>query len=104
MTALLLKEVLTLRTCLKMTQFHCTSEAEYAFQEIKSRLNKLPTMTTPLTKEPLTLYMAVSDREVGVVLMADRNIVQTPIYFVSRTLTDKETRYSTLEKLILTLK
>ncbi|XP_076959323.1 uncharacterized protein LOC143635352 [Bidens hawaiensis] len=35
--------------------------------------------------------------------MVERNGVQTPIYYVSRTLADVETRYSTLEKLVLSL-
>ncbi|XP_076895248.1 uncharacterized protein LOC143547803 [Bidens hawaiensis] len=35
--------------------------------------------------------------------MVERNGVPTPIYYVSRTLADAETRYSTLEKLVLSL-
>ncbi|XP_076932355.1 uncharacterized protein LOC143597860 [Bidens hawaiensis] len=37
------------------------------------------------------------------VLLTDRKNVQTPIYYVSRTLSDPETRYSMLEKLVLAL-
>ncbi|XP_076941531.1 uncharacterized protein LOC143611127 [Bidens hawaiensis] len=35
--------------------------------------------------------------------MVERNGVQTPIYYIRRTLADAETRYSTLEKLVLSL-
>ena len=39
----------------------------------------------------------------GAVLLVERKLVQTPIYYVSRVLTDPETRYSTMEKLVLAL-
>ncbi|XP_076883453.1 uncharacterized protein LOC143532225 [Bidens hawaiensis] len=95
--------VSTLRNCLKKSQFLWTEEAETAFQEIKSRLAELPTLTAPKAGEPLVVYLAASERTVSAVLMVERNGVQTPIYYVSRTLADEETRYSTLEKLVLFL-
>ncbi|XP_035830036.1 uncharacterized protein LOC110906998 [Helianthus annuus] len=63
----------TLRNCMKKTQFQWTPEAE------------------------------TSDRAVGAVLLVDRQGVQTPVYYVSRTLTDPETRYAIMEKLVLAL-
>ncbi|XP_021991940.1 uncharacterized protein LOC110888737 [Helianthus annuus] len=44
-----------------------------------------------------------SDRAAGAVLLVDRQGVQTPVYYVSRTLTDPETRYAIMEKLVLAL-
>ncbi|XP_035845188.1 uncharacterized protein LOC118491476 [Helianthus annuus] len=44
-----------------------------------------------------------SDKAVGAVLLVDRQGVQTPVYYVSRTLTDPETRYAIMEKLVLAL-
>ncbi|XP_076957532.1 uncharacterized protein LOC143633044 [Bidens hawaiensis] len=35
--------------------------------------------------------------------MVERNGIQTPIYYISHTLADAETRYSTLEKLVLSM-
>ncbi|XP_076908935.1 uncharacterized protein LOC143566032 [Bidens hawaiensis] len=64
---------------------------------------ELPTLTTPYAGEPLTLYLPASDVAIGAVLLTDRNTVQTPIYYVSSTLSDPETRYSMLEKLVLAL-
>ncbi|XP_076931268.1 uncharacterized protein LOC143596356 [Bidens hawaiensis] len=64
---------------------------------------ELPTLTAPYTGEPLTLYLSVSGISIGVVLLTDRENVQTPIYYVSRTLSDPDTRYSMLEKLVLAL-
>ena len=70
---------------------------------MKKCLGNLPTLTAPLPKEPLTLYLSVTDKAIGAVLMVDRKGVQTPIYYVSRMLLDAETRYSTMEKLVLAL-
>ncbi|XP_076883275.1 uncharacterized protein LOC143531995 [Bidens hawaiensis] len=95
--------VSTLRNCLKKSQFRWTAEAETTFQEIKSRLAELPTLTAPKAGEPLIIYLAASDRAISAVLMVERNGIQTPIYYVSRTLADAETRYSTLQKLVLSL-
>ncbi|XP_076922942.1 uncharacterized protein LOC143584902 [Bidens hawaiensis] len=64
---------------------------------------ELPTLTAPHAGEPLTLYLSASDIAVGAVLLTDRENIQTPIYYVSRTLSDPETRYSMLEKLVLAL-
>ncbi|XP_076908805.1 uncharacterized protein LOC143565832 [Bidens hawaiensis] len=60
-------------------------------------------LTAPNAGEPLLVYLAASERTVSAVLMVERNGVQTPIYYISRTLADAETRYSTLEKLVLSL-
>ncbi|XP_076889682.1 uncharacterized protein LOC143540537 [Bidens hawaiensis] len=83
--------VSTLRNCLKKSQFRWTEEAETAFQQIKARLAELPMLTAPKTGEPLTGYLAASERTISAVLMVDRNGIQTPIYYISRTLADAET-------------
>ncbi|XP_076906127.1 uncharacterized protein LOC143562104 [Bidens hawaiensis] len=64
---------------------------------------ELPTLTAPYAGEPLTLYLSASDIAIGVVLLTDTKNVQTPIYYVSRTLSDPKTIYSMLEKLVLAL-
>ncbi|XP_022020199.1 uncharacterized protein LOC110920287 [Helianthus annuus] len=93
----------TLHNCVKKQEFRWTPEAESAFQQMKECLIELPTLTAPFEKEPLILYLSSSDKAVGSVLLVERNGVQTPIYYVSRMLTDPETRYSTMEKLVLAL-
>ncbi|XP_076949749.1 uncharacterized protein LOC143622512 [Bidens hawaiensis] len=95
--------VSTLRNCLKKAHFKWTPKAEKAFLEVKKCRMELPTLTAPQDGEPLTLYLSAPDIAVGVVLLTDRKTVQTPIYYVSRTLADAETRYSMLEKLVLAL-
>ncbi|MFS7910504.1 putative nucleotidyltransferase, Ribonuclease H [Helianthus anomalus] len=92
-----------LRNCVKKQEFKWTPKAEAAFQQMKECLIKLPTLTAPFEKEPLILYLSSSDKAIGSVLLVERDGVQTPIYYVSRVLTDPKTRYSTMEKLVLAL-
>ncbi|GKC51748.1 reverse transcriptase domain-containing protein [Tanacetum coccineum] len=49
------------------------------------------------------MYLATSEENVSVVLMAERGKKQIPVYFVSRTLNRAELKYPELEKLILAL-
>ncbi|XP_076907452.1 uncharacterized protein LOC143563906 [Bidens hawaiensis] len=49
------------------------------------------------------IVLSVTDIAIGAMLSTDRKNVQTPIYYVCRTFTDPETRYSMLEKLVLAL-
>ncbi|XP_076942335.1 uncharacterized protein LOC143612140 [Bidens hawaiensis] len=49
------------------------------------------------------MYLSATNIAIGAVLLTDRKNVQIPIYYVSRMLTDSESRYSMLEKLVLAL-
>ena len=62
----------TLKNVLKKTQFRWTPEAETVFREMKECLTHLPTLTAPLPKEHLTLYLSASDKVIGAVLLVDR--------------------------------
>ena len=48
------------------------------------------------------MYLSVSEHAINVVLLRDQGM-QQPIYYVSITLVDAETRYLPLEKLVLAL-
>ncbi|XP_057790809.1 uncharacterized protein LOC131007914 [Salvia miltiorrhiza] len=52
---------------------------------------------------PTCVYLAVSDTAVSAVLVREEEGKQSPIYYVSKSLLDAETRYSQLEKLALAL-
>ena len=56
-----------------------------------------------MPEEDLFLYLVVSKHAVSVVLLREVEREQKPVYYVSRTFTDTETRYLPLEKLVLTL-
>ncbi|XP_071741635.1 uncharacterized mitochondrial protein AtMg00860-like [Rutidosis leptorrhynchoides] len=64
----------TLKECAKKSDFKWTEEAEKAFQEMKALLKDLPTLTTPIAGETLTLYLAVSKEAVSSVPVAERGV------------------------------
>ena len=59
-------------------------------------------LPAPILGEDLFMYLSVSEHAVSAVLLRDQGVKQ-PIYYVSKTLVDAETRYLPLEKLILAL-
>ena len=58
-----------------------------------------PILTAPKFREDLFMYLLVSDHAV---LLKDRG-VQRPVYYISKTLVNADTRYLPLEKLVLAL-
>ena len=59
-------------------------------------------LTASDSGEDLFMYLSVFDHAVSVVLLRERGIHQ-PVYYISKTLVDAETRYLPLEKLVLAL-
>ncbi|KAI3732914.1 hypothetical protein L1987_64126 [Smallanthus sonchifolius] len=98
-----LKDVQRLNGSLRKSNFSWTSEAKEAFQAIKKHLGNLPALATLKPDETLTMYLAASSTPISSVLMVDRDYVQTPIYFLSRTLKGPVVRYPVMEKLALAL-
>ena len=76
---------------------------EAAFLEMKRLIEHLPSLTTPIAKEILYVYLAVADEAVSTVLVAERKGKQCPVHYVSRTLNDAEKNYAPMEKLVLSL-
>jgi hypothetical protein len=74
----------TLKACLNINKFLWTAEADEALKEMKRYLANLPTLTAPLPKEKLKMYLAASSQAISAVLMVERQEVQTPIYYISR--------------------
>ena len=63
-----------------------------AFEEIKEYLVKAPLLMRPDPKETLQLYLAVSDRTLGAVLVKEHEKNQHPVFYVSHMLRDADTR------------
>ena len=59
-------------------------------------------LTAPEPGEELFMYLSVSDHAVSAVLLRDWG-VQQPVYYISKTLVDEETKYLPLKKLVLAL-
>ena len=59
-------------------------------------------LLAPEPNEDLFIYLSISEHAMSAMLLRDQG-VQQPIYYVSKTLVDAETRYLPLEKLVLAL-
>ncbi|XP_024156391.1 uncharacterized protein LOC112164432 [Rosa chinensis] len=75
-----------------------------AFDSIKAYLANPPVLVPPRTGIPLKLYISAAEASIGSLLAQDdEGGVEHAIFYLSRTLTDCETRYTPMEKLCLTL-
>ncbi|XP_071708830.1 uncharacterized protein [Rutidosis leptorrhynchoides] len=93
----------TLKDYLKQKSFLWTSEAETAFQEMKKLLKTLPKLTAPIKGKTLYLYISVANEAFGLVLIAERDKIQKPVYFVSKALAGSEVNYAPIEKFVYAL-
>ncbi|GJW47865.1 reverse transcriptase domain-containing protein [Tanacetum coccineum] len=78
-------------------------EVEAAFKQMKEQIAKLHMLIALEEQEELIVYLTASKEAVSVVLMAEREARQMPIYFVSRALRGPEVNYTAMEKLVLAL-
>ncbi|KAK0573106.1 hypothetical protein LWI29_003140 [Acer saccharum] len=90
-------------TLRKNKAFKWNDDCEKALQDLKTYLKSLPLLSKPKDNETLFVYLAVSDTSVSAILVREEENNQHPVYYVSKTLLDAETRYSRLEKLALAL-
>ncbi|GJR76069.1 reverse transcriptase domain-containing protein [Tanacetum coccineum] len=81
----------TLKKCTKKSDFQWTTEAKSAFKQMKKLIAELPTLTAPMEKEELIVYLTPAIEAVSTVLMTEREMQQMPIYFISRALQDSKT-------------
>ena len=86
--------------------FQWTDEAQDALDKLKALLTNPPVLASPEPNEPLLLYVAATGQAVSAALVVEREEpghalkVQRPVYFVSKVLTDCESRYSHVQKLL----
>ncbi|XP_071709259.1 uncharacterized protein [Rutidosis leptorrhynchoides] len=81
--------------------FNWILEAENAFQEMKTLIKTLPTLTAPVPGETLTVYLAASTEAISSVLVTERDETHMPVYFVNKVLQHGEVNYNPVEKLVL---
>lgn len=90
-------------TLRKSKTFEWTNECEEALSQLKQYLTSPPLLSKPKDNETLFIYLAVSETAVSAVLVREDEGKQSPVYYVSKSLLDAETRYNQLEKLALAL-
>ncbi|XP_075655097.1 uncharacterized protein LOC142625301 [Castanea sativa] len=86
----------------KWKGFQWGEECDRAFQDLKDYLGQAPRLSAPKPGEDLYMYLSVSEHAASAVLLRD-NGAQLPVYYISKTLVDIETKYLPLEKLVLAL-
>ncbi|XP_057803385.1 uncharacterized protein LOC131018688 [Salvia miltiorrhiza] len=85
----------------KGTKFQWIAEFRMSFEDLKVYLAELPTLTKPVPREVLYLYIAVGEESVSSVLIREEGNHQRPIYFVSRIIQGPELNYMEIEKAAL---
>ena len=85
-------------------QARWNEECDEALADIKQYLVEPPVLTSPEAGETLFMYFTVSDVSVSAALFKEgENNKHMPLFFVSKSLADAETRYSHLEQAALAL-
>jgi len=87
----------------KSAKFTWNDDCEQIFQKLKTTLTSQVILHKPDTHKPLLVYITATDHTASAALVQDVGGNQHPVYFVSRTLQDPETRYQMVEKLALSL-
>ncbi|XP_074358249.1 uncharacterized protein LOC141697652 [Apium graveolens] len=72
--------------------FTWSEKHEAALHDLKTYLTTPPLLSKPLSGEYLYVYLSVTDHAVSGVLVKEGEGVQTPIYYVSKSLVEAETR------------
>ena len=85
-------------------EFQWQENHQKAFDKIKEYLSKPPVLMPPRKGYPLKLYISATYESIGC-LLAQNNLGghEQAIYYLSRTLTPVEIKYSPIEKLCLAL-
>ena len=82
-----------------------TSECQQTFEEIKTYLTRPLILSNPELDEQLYMYLAVSKCLVNAVLFRHvKDKEQRLVYYVSKAMTNTETRYTKMEQTTLALR
>ncbi|XP_074377554.1 uncharacterized protein LOC141719071 [Apium graveolens] len=87
----------------KSKGFTWSEKHEAALHDLKNNLTTPPLLSKPLQGEDIYIYLSVIDHAVSGVLVKEGEGVQSSVYYVSKSLVEAETRYTSLEKLVLAL-
>ena len=87
----------------KSDKFVWTPQADAAFHELKRMLATAPVLASPLSKEPMLLYIAATNRVVSAVVVVEREeegkLVQRPVYYLSEVLATSKQNYPHYQKM-----
>src|SRR3954465_6201260 len=87
----------------KSEKFIWTPQADNAFHELKKMLVTAPILASPLSKEPMLLYIAATNRVVSAVIVVERveddKSVQRPVYYLSEVISASKQNYPHYQKM-----
>lgn len=89
--------------CKKQVEFVWSTNCQRAFESMKEKLVSAELLLFPDFNETFILTCDASDTAIGAVLSQGPIPQDRPIQFFSRTLTDAQTRYPTIEKELLSI-
>ncbi|CAL2246874.1 unnamed protein product [Prunus armeniaca] len=82
--------------------FKWKEQHQQAFEEINHYLSNPPVMSPPKRGRPLKLYVSASEVCIRSLLVQDnKEVKEQAVYYLSRTLTEVERKYSAIERLCL---
>jgi ribonuclease HI len=90
----------------KHKRFSWTVEAQEALDKLKVTLAHAPILTPPQDGKPLYLYVAATTLVVSAVIVVERTkeghalLVQRPVYYISKVLSETTVRYPQIPKLL----
>ena len=82
-------------------KFLWTQACDYAFNQAKEAMNKIPTLSFPLDDVPTRLCTDASDIECGAVLEQLIEDSWVPVKFFSAKFSQTEMNYSTFDRVLL---
>ncbi|XP_016647201.1 PREDICTED: uncharacterized protein LOC107880389 [Prunus mume] len=89
---------------LEEQNFKRKEQHQQAFEEIKSYLSNPSVLSPPKRGKPFKLYVSASEVSIGSLLVQDnKEGKKQAVYYLSRTLTEVERKYSAIERLCLAL-
>ncbi|GKC80706.1 reverse transcriptase domain-containing protein [Tanacetum coccineum] len=87
----------------KETSFVFSKDCIHAFETLKKKLTEAPILVVPDWNLPFELMCDASDLAIGAVLGQQRSKHFQPIHYASKTMTEAQIYYTTMEKEMLTV-
>ena len=78
-------------------------QCQKAFKKIQTILVNPYTIVASIPRKPLLLYIANMEQSLRALLAQNQEGVEKPVYYISRLMKAPELRYSTVEKVCLSL-